>query len=82
MSETDNPRASHKIRRLTVLGGFWDGLDMDFAAGLNCIIGARGTGKTTILELCRYTLGQLQSTDPIRVMRYFRGLWLAYQDLL
>ena len=22
------------------------------------------------------------STDPTRVMRYFRGLWLAYQDLL
>lgn len=68
MPETpgDGPRASHKIRRLTVLGGFWDGLEMDFAAGLNCIIGARGTGKTTILELCRYTLGQLQSTDPIR----------------
>lgn len=67
MSELpENPRASHKIRRLTVLGGFWDGLEMDFAPGLNCIIGARGTGKTTILELCRYTLGQLQSADPIR----------------
>jgi sugar phosphate isomerase/epimerase len=22
------------------------------------------------------------SSDPVRVMRYFRGLWLAYQDLL
>lgn len=22
------------------------------------------------------------STDPLRVMRYYRGLWLAYQDLL
>ncbi|HLT37096.1 MAG TPA: AAA family ATPase [Enhygromyxa sp.] len=68
MAETaaDGPRASHKIRRLTVLGGFWDQLEVDFAAGLNCIIGARGTGKTTILELCRYTLGQLQSADPNR----------------
>lgn len=65
-AEQDVPRASHKIRRLTVLGGFWDNLEMDFAAGLNCIIGARGTGKTTILELCRYTLGQLQSADPVR----------------
>jgi DNA repair exonuclease SbcCD ATPase subunit len=62
----DGQRASHKIRRLTVLGGFWDNLEMDFAAGLNCIIGARGTGKTTILELCRYTLGKMQSADPIR----------------
>ena len=48
------------------MGGFWDGLEMDFASGLNCIIGARGTGKTTILELCRYCLGQMHATDPIR----------------
>ena len=65
-AEQDGPRASHKIRRVTVLGGFWDGLELDFAAGLNCIIGARGTGKTTILELCRYCLGQLHATDPAR----------------
>jgi chromosome segregation ATPase len=65
-AEQEGPRASHKIRRVTVLGGFWDGLEMDFAPALNCIIGARGTGKTTILELCRYCLGQLQSADPSR----------------
>ena len=30
-----------------------------------------------------YCLAEIpQTTDPIRVMRYFRGLWLAYQDLL
>ena len=65
-AEQDAPRASHKIRRVTVLGGFWDGLEIDFESGLNCIIGARGTGKTTILELCRYCLGQLHATDPAR----------------
>ena len=60
--------ASHKIRRLTVMGGFWDGLSLDFAAELNCIIGARGTGKTTILELCRYCLGR-ESDDPVRAQQ-------------
>jgi sugar phosphate isomerase/epimerase len=30
-----------------------------------------------------YCLAEIPpSTDPVRVMRYFRGLWLAYQDLL
>ncbi len=30
-----------------------------------------------------YCLAEIPpSSDPIRVMRYFRGLWLAYQDLL
>jgi len=67
LAEQDGPRASHKIRRVTVLGGFWDGLEIDFESGLNCIIGARGTGKTTILELCRYCLGQLHATDPTRL---------------
>ncbi|MBU6402098.1 MAG: sugar phosphate isomerase/epimerase [Verrucomicrobia bacterium] len=30
-----------------------------------------------------FTLAEIpQSTDPLRVMRYFRALWLAYQDLM
>jgi sugar phosphate isomerase/epimerase len=30
-----------------------------------------------------YCLAEIpESTDPIRVMKYYRGLWLAYQDLL
>ena len=30
-----------------------------------------------------YCLAEIpESTDPIRVMKYFRALWLAYQDLL
>ena len=33
----DGSNASHKIRRLEVRGGFWDGLEMDFAAGLDVV---------------------------------------------
>ncbi|HTI71988.1 MAG TPA: sugar phosphate isomerase/epimerase family protein [Candidatus Limnocylindria bacterium] len=30
-----------------------------------------------------YTLAEIpESTDPVRVMKYFRGIWLAYQGLL
>jgi hypothetical protein len=30
-----------------------------------------------------FTLAEIpQSTDPVRVMHYFRSLWLAYQGLL
>jgi sugar phosphate isomerase/epimerase len=30
-----------------------------------------------------YCLAEIpESTDPVRVMRYFRSLWLAYQNLL
>ena len=44
----------HRLRFLSVIGGFLDGQTFEFSAGLNCLIGARGTGKTTALELIRY----------------------------
>ncbi len=49
----------HRLRRLSVVGGFLDGMRVDFAPGLNCIIGARGTGKTTVLEFIRFALGAM-----------------------
>lgn len=36
--------ASHRIRSISVIGGFLDGVRFDLADGLNCIIGARETG--------------------------------------
>jgi len=46
----------HKLRNLRVVGGFLDGASLDFADDLNCLIGARGSGKTTVLELVRFAL--------------------------
>lgn len=45
------------IERLQVEEGFLSGLDIHFTRGLNVIIGARGTGKTSIIELIRFCLG-------------------------
>jgi ABC-type lipoprotein export system ATPase subunit len=43
------------IERLHVESeGFLAGLDLEFEPGLNVIIGARGTGKTSIIELIRF----------------------------
>ena len=44
------------ISRLQVNEGFLDGLDVTLTPGLNVVIGARGTGKTSIIELIRYCL--------------------------
>src|ERR1700723_2790131 len=44
------------IRRMQVEGGFLDGLDLRFEDGLNVLIGGRGTGKSSIIELIRYCL--------------------------
>jgi hypothetical protein len=46
------------IERLQVdAEGFLANLDLRFSPGLNVIVGARGTGKTSIIELVRYALG-------------------------
>lgn len=44
------------IKRMQVEGGFLDQLDLRFEQGLNVLIGGRGTGKSSIIELIRYCL--------------------------
>ena len=48
-----------EIHSLQVDGGILDGCRVDFRPGLNCVIGARGTGKSTLLKLLRFALGVL-----------------------
>ncbi len=43
-------------------GGFLKGAKLEFADGLNCLIGGRGAGKTTALEFLRFGLGLMP--DP------------------
>lgn len=63
MTKKTAPLRFHKILGLEVKGGFLDGLSVDFDPHLNCVIGGRGTGKTTILEFLRFAL-----KDPIKRM--------------
>jgi hypothetical protein len=44
------------ISRIQVEEGFLDGLDIQLVPGLNVIIGARGTGKTSLIELVRFCM--------------------------
>jgi len=52
LPETKN---SH-IQSLDIEGGKMDGMHIDFSAELNNFIGIRGSGKSAILEILRYTL--------------------------
>lgn len=45
-----------KVLRMTVTGGYLDGVRVDFSDHLNTVIGGRGTGKSTLLECLRYAL--------------------------
>lgn len=51
------------IKAIRVVGGFLDGAEIDLSAGLNCIIGGRGTGKTTVLELVRFVFARPTAPD-------------------
>jgi DNA repair ATPase RecN len=46
-----------QIHRVQIDEGFLDGFDLTFTSGLNVVIGERGTGKTSLIELIRFCLG-------------------------
>jgi len=56
-NQSQNQTAHHVVLSLRVTGGFLAGAEMEFADGLNCLIGGRGAGKTTALEFLRFGLG-------------------------
>ena len=56
----------HRLQSVSVVGGFLDGQRFDLSDGLNCIIGARGTGKTTVLEFVRYAMDALPTDGAAR----------------
>lgn len=51
------------INRIRIEGGFLDGLDLPLEQGLNVIIGGRGTGKSSLVELLRYCLRGIGHTE-------------------
>jgi energy-coupling factor transporter ATP-binding protein EcfA2 len=65
-STKSSPQRYNRLNTIAISGGFLDGARIDFAAGLNCLIGARGTGKTTALEFIRYALDLLPEDGPAR----------------
>lgn len=44
------------LKKISVTGGYLDGFEVDLSDNLIAIIGGRGTGKSTIVNLIRYTL--------------------------
>lgn len=53
-----------KISKLSTTGGFLEKASIQFAPGLNCIIGSRGTCKSTVIETIRF----LFNADPAKVL--------------
>lgn len=64
-AEEYKPESFSKIIGMKVEGGYLNGLEVHFNDNLNCIIGGKGTGKSTILEALRYAFGK-KATESIR----------------
>ena len=67
--ESQKTSAHHVVTSLNVIGGFLAGAHLEFADGLNCLIGGRGAGKTTALEFLRFGLG-LMPDAKTNLQRY------------
>jgi len=74
VSPKDKPEITNSyIKSIEFEGGLLDQTRIDFSPELNNLIGIRGSGKSSILEIIRYTLGiplSETSVDP----RYKDGL--------
>lgn len=72
LSSDQNERYQSSIDKIEIFGGYLDGLSIDLSKNLNCFIGGRGTGKSTLLEILRYTLDcEPKGSDS---KRYFQDL--------
>jgi hypothetical protein len=60
------PKAHTELVAVAWEGGFLDGNSIRFNENLNCLIGGRGTGKSTIIESLRYVLDLKPIGDEAR----------------
>lgn len=75
--EDEIPLTVPFIRGVRMSGGFLDGQSIHFGPNLNCIIGGRGTGKSTTFEAIRCLSGQPSETTVID-----SDVWPDQVDLL
>lgn len=57
------PLTYPRIISASFAGGFLDGVTLDFTGNLNCLIGGRGSGKSTALLSIRAALGATIASD-------------------
>ncbi len=65
-----------RLIRLEIDGGFLNGLDLTFVDGLNVLVGARGSGKTSVIEVLRYCLAVPAVTEPARKRAAEQAMWV------
>jgi len=66
LTPIDCPKiANSYVKSIAIEGGFLNGTCIDFSPELNTLIGIRGSGKSAILEILRYSLGVSLSDQAV-----------------
>nr|WP_298018264.1 AAA family ATPase [uncultured Castellaniella sp.] len=78
--EEEVPASTPFILGAIISGGYLDGQKIHFSRNLNCIIGGRGTGKSTTFEAVRCLTGTPSGADVIDSEVWPHQLHLFWQD--
>lgn len=74
------PERVPKFRGVSIKGGLLDNQVVNFSGNLTCIIGGRGTGKSTLMEIVRAVSGNESGKDVIDSDVWPDDISLYYED--
>ncbi|KDE40053.1 ATPase involved in DNA repair [Nitrincola lacisaponensis] len=74
------PERVPKFVKVQIKGGLLDGQFIDFSNNLSCIIGGRGTGKSTLMEIVRAASGNESSKEVVDSDVWPDDISLFYED--
>ena len=78
--ETAIPERIPKFVSMTIDGGILDRQDISFSPNLTCIIGGRGTGKSTLLEALRIASGNDSRAEVVDSEVWPDKISLVFED--
>ena len=74
------PEKIPKFVKVQIKGGLLDDQFIDFSSNLSCIIGGRGTGKSTLMEIIRVASGNDSSKNVVDSDVWPDDISLFYED--
>lgn len=78
--EADLPGSYPRLTAARFIGGFLDGQQVTFSPNLTCLIGGRGTGKSTALDAVRWACSASAGSDMIGKDNWPQRVELCYED--
>jgi DNA repair ATPase RecN/histidinol phosphatase-like PHP family hydrolase len=78
--EDQIPQAVPRILGIHINGGFLSGQVIQFSPNLNCIIGGRGTGKSTAFEAVRCIIGEPSESTVVDSEAWPDELYIVWED--